>query len=269
MISVTKVQERVSNFSTSTLGFDTGRNVPLTSVLPILAYNTNQSTWTHHIRATINDEATYISNVTRTAIIIGTVVFGVVLVVIAGSTRWLRKWNQRNYTKVDDEMFQLEEQRRRAAQDLPSILKKKYQSESGDPKGAGAHFMRTPKGLQSEVIFEDSEEDYEAGDEDEDEDRDSFEDDDEGDHGVQSVGLLSKAQSNPPTSGRRPLRAQPRAQQGLAREQSRRVRIQEEATFVVENEHDLESDGDDDEEEEDEDGQVIVRLPGDLGRREE
>ncbi|GJJ69962.1 hypothetical protein EMPS_02311 [Entomortierella parvispora] len=242
-------------------GFDMGRNVPLTSVLPILAYNTNQSTWTHHIRATIDDESTYISNITRTAIIIGTVVFGFVLLVIAGSTRCLRKWNQRNYTKVNDEMFQLEEQRRRAAQDLPSILKKKYQSESGDSKGAGAHFMRTPKGLQSEIIFEDSEEDYEAEDEDED-DRDSFEE--EGDH---SVGLLSKAQANPTTSGRRPLQAQPRAQQGLAREQSRRVRIQEEATFVAEDEHDLESDEDD--EEEDEDGQVIVRLPGDLGRREE
>ncbi|KAG0047967.1 hypothetical protein BGZ83_007082 [Gryganskiella cystojenkinii] len=237
-------------------GYDMGRNVPLTTTLPILAYNTNQSIWTDRIRATVNDESSYISSVTRTAIIVGTVLFGLVLIVMASSTRLLRKWNQRNYTKVDEEIFQLEEQRRSRslAQDLPSILKKKYQSEGGRiPDVDGPSAFSGTKGLQTEVIFEDLGREFDENEEDDDDDRDSFEDD--SDHQGQSKSLLSRAQAKPTS---RPPRPSP------SRRQSR-VRIQETASIIVENEHDLESD----DEEEEEDGQVIVRLPDDLGPREE
>lgn len=220
------------------IGSNVGRNIPIEGVLPIMAYNTNSSAWTSTIRATLDVETTFISNVTRTAIIIGTAVFGAVLVVVALSTHFLRKWNQRNYTKVD--AFQLEQQRSRknGTPELPSILKKRYLAENQDATGRRANRgTRRVRGLQAEVIFEraefsDEEVDEEIDEEVDDEEDDGFGADDEGDHEVQKVSLLSRAQ---PSSG------------SLSRQ-----RVQEAYA----------DDADQDETEEDEeDGQVIVRIP--------
>lgn len=194
-----------------------------------MAYSTNSSTWTNTIRATLDVETTFISNVTRAAIIIGTVVFASVLVVIALSTHLLRKWNQRNYTKVD-EAFQLEQQKlRKNGTELPSILKKRYLAESQDG-GRRTRGTRRVRGLKTEVIFERAE----YSDEDGDEDDDGFGADDEGDHEVQKVSLLSRAQPAP-------------SSRSLSRQ-----RVEEAYTIDVE---EVET-----EEDEEEDGQAIVRL---------
>ncbi|KAG0032623.1 hypothetical protein BGZ81_010436 [Podila clonocystis] len=221
-------------------GSNVGRNTPIVGVLPIMAYNTNSSAWTNTIRATLDMETTFISNVTRAAIIIGTVVFASVLVVIALSTHLLRKWNQRNYTKMD-ESFQLEQQKRRrnGTPELPSILKKRYLAE-GQDGGRKARATRRVRGLQAEVIFEraeySDEDDNEDEEEEEEEEEDGFGADDEGDHEVQKVSLLSRAQPAPNS-------------RGLSRQ---RVEEEEYADDVEEDET---------EEDEEEDGQVIVRLP--------
>lgn len=216
-------------------GSNVGRNIPIEGVLPIIAYNTNSSAWTNTIRATLDVETTFISNVTRAAIIIGTVVFGAVLVVVALSTHFLRKWNQRNYTKVD--AFQLEQQksRKNGTPELPSILKKRYLAESQDATGRKANRgTRRVRGLQAEVIFERGEfSDEEIDDEEvDDEEDDGFGADDEGDHEVQKVSLLSRAQPS-------------------ARSPSRQ-RVEEAYVDDVDQ---------DDTEEDEEDGSVIVRLP--------
>ncbi|KAF9328175.1 hypothetical protein BG006_008602 [Podila minutissima] len=210
-------------------GSNVGRNIPIEGVLPIMAYSTNSSTWTNTIRATLDVETTFISNVTRAAIIIGTVVFALVLVVIALSTHLLRKWNQRNYTKVD-EAFQLEQQKlRKSGTELPSILKKRYLAE-GQDGGRRTRGTRRVRGLKTEVIFESAE----YGDEDGDEEDDGFGADDEGDHEVQKVSLLSRAQPAP-------------SSRSLSRQ-----RVEEAYTIDVE---EVET-----EEDEEEDGQAIVRL---------
>ncbi|KAF9216997.1 hypothetical protein BGZ59_007017 [Podila verticillata] len=212
-------------------GSNVGRNIPIEGVLPIMAYNTNSSAWTNTIRATLDVETTFISNVTRAAIIIGTVVFGAVLVVVALSTHFLRKWNQRNYTKVD--AFQLEQQksRKNGTPELPSILKKRYLAESQDATGRKANRgTRRVRGLQAEVIFERGE--FSDEEIDDDEEDDGFGADDEGDHEVQKVSLLSRAQPS-------------------ARSPSRQ-RVEEAYVDDVDQ---------DDTEEDEEDGSVIVRLP--------
>ncbi|KAF9195907.1 hypothetical protein BGZ50_002936 [Haplosporangium sp. Z 11] len=194
-------------------GFDVGRNVPVASVLPVMAYDTNSTAWTELIRPTLDTETSFITNVTRIAIVIGTVVFAVILLVMALSTHLLRKWNQRNYTKVD-ESFQLEEQRmmRTGTVHLPSILKKNHPSKNGVPSKV--------RGFKAEVIFEHIEDEYgDEEDEDEDENRDSFGDaaGDDGDQRVQKVSLLSQPSTNPTS---RPLQHQ-RSAGG-----QRRVRIE-------------------------------------------
>ncbi|KAF9315036.1 hypothetical protein BG003_003537 [Podila horticola] len=213
-------------------GSNVGRNIPIEGVLPIMAYDTNSSAWTNKIRATLDVETTFISNVTRAAIIIGTVVFASVLAVIALSTHLLRKWNQRNYTKVD-EAFQLEQQklRKNGTPELPSILKKRHLAESQDG-GRKTRGTRRVRGLQAEVIFERAEYSDEDGDE---EDDGGFSADDEGDQEVQKVSLLSRAQ---PAPSSRSLSRQ-RVEQAYADD------VEEDET----------------EEDEEEDGQVIVRLP--------
>ncbi|KAG0029873.1 hypothetical protein BGZ82_007696 [Podila clonocystis] len=219
-------------------GSNVGRNTPIEAVLPIMAYNTISSAWTNTIRATLDVETTFISNVTRAAIIIGTVVFASVLVVIALSTHLLRKWNQRNYTKVD-ESFQLEQQklRKNGTSELPSILKKRYLAKGQDGERK-TRATRRVRGLQAEVIFERAEYSDEDGDEEEDEEdeEDGFGADDEGDHEVQKVSLLSRAQPAP-------------SSRGLSLQ---RVEEEEYADDVEEDET---------EDDEEEDGQVIVRLP--------
>ncbi|KAG0341651.1 hypothetical protein BG004_005958, partial [Podila humilis] len=189
-------------------GSNVGRNVPIKETVPIMVYNTNTSTWTNTIRATLDEETTFISNVTRAAIVIGTVVFAAVLVVAALSTHFLRRWNQRNYTKVD-EAFQLEQQQQQQRQqqhqqqtngtELPSILKKRYLSESGQSPSTGQARTRRVRGLESEVIFEVGV--HSEDEEDESEDEEGFGADDEGDHKVQRVSLLSRAQATPTSRG--------------------------------------------------------------------
>ncbi|KAG0298836.1 hypothetical protein BGZ96_006227 [Linnemannia gamsii] len=242
-------------------GYNVSRNVPLTETLPLMVFDTNTTSWTNEIRATLDAETTYVSNVTRAAIIIGTVTFAVVLMVIALSTHLLRKWNQRNYIK-GYESVELEEQRRRAAQELPSILKKRYLSEGGN--GAPGSKSRSGRnvGIQSEVLFEDEEGDYS------DDDNGSVDGDDEYEdgqhHNGQKVSLLSRSQPNPMS---RSLQEQ---QQSLAPppQRERRVRIQE---LVEEEEEEDESEygtlGDEDDD--DDDGSaVIVCLPPDFNEHE-
>ncbi|KAG0280532.1 hypothetical protein BGZ95_009768 [Linnemannia exigua] len=250
-------------------GFDVSRNVPLTNTLPLMVFDTNSTSWTNVIRPTLDEETTYLSNVTRAAIIIGTVTFAVVLVVIALSTHLLRKWNQRNYTKVYENV-ELEDQRIRATQELPSILKKRYLSEGGPP--APKRSERGVGGVQSEVLFEDEEGDYSDDDND---DNGSFNGDDEYEdehyQSGQKVSLLSRSQSNPRSKPLQDQQQQQQQRQGLApppQWEQRRVRIQE----MVEEEEDNGSEygtlGDEDDE--DDDGSaVIVRLPPDLDQREE
>ncbi|CAO3564122.1 unnamed protein product [Mortierella alpina] len=228
-------------------GFDVGRNVPVESTLPVMAFDTNTTSWTDTIRPTMDVETSFITNVTRIAIIIGTVIFALVMLVIALSTHLLRKWNQRNYTKVDED-FQLEEQSQRravaAGQALPSILKNKYLSDS-----SGSLLPQKSRGVRSEVLFEDVGGDYEDAHEDDDdndesdqdEDRDSFGESpgDEGDRKVQKVSLLARAQANPMS---RPLTTQQRQQLQDRRE---------------------------DESELDGEEPVVVRMSSDLARQEE
>ncbi|KAK3846789.1 MAG: hypothetical protein J3R72DRAFT_433588 [Linnemannia gamsii] len=252
-------------------GFDESRNVPLTNTLPLMVFDTNSTSWTNVIRPTLDEETTYVSNITRAAIIIGTVTFAVVLVVIALSTHLLRKWNQRNYTKVYENV-ELEDQRARAAQELPSILKKRYLSEGGSP---GSKQSGRGVGVQSEVLFEDENGDYS----DDDDDRGSFDGDDEYEdehyQTGQKVSLLSRSQSNPRSKSLQDQQQQQhlQQQQGLTpppQREQRRVRIQE----LVEEEEDDGSaysmPGDEEEEDDDDDGSaVIVHLPPDLDQREE
>lgn len=244
-------------------GYNVSRNVPLTETLPLMAFDTNTTSWTNTIRPTLDAETTYVSDMTRAAIIIGTVIFAVVLMVIALSTHLLRKWNQRNYIK-GYENVELEEQRRRAAQELPSILKKRYLSEgdNGANGTSGSNRSGRGVGIQSEVLFEDEEGEYS-------DDNGSFDGDDEYEddqHGGQKVSLLSRSQPNPK------LRSlQDQQLQGLAPppQRERRVRIQE---LAEEEDEENGSEygtlgGDDDD---DDDGSaVIVHLPPDLSEREE
>ncbi|OAQ27007.1 hypothetical protein K457DRAFT_139972 [Linnemannia elongata AG-77] len=244
-------------------GYNVSRNVALTETLPLMVFDTNTTSWTETIRPTLDAETTYVSDMTRAAIIIGTVSFAVVLMVIALSTHLLRKWNQRNYIK-GYENVELEEQRRRAAQELPSILKKRYLSEgaNGGNGTPGSNRSVRGAGIQSEVLFEDEEGDYS-------DDNGSFdgEDEYEDDHlGGQKVSLLSRSQPNPKLKS-----LQDQQQQGLAPplQRERRVRIQE----LVEEED--EEDGSDygiigeDDDDDDDGSAVIVRLPPDLSEREE
>ncbi|KAF9967998.1 hypothetical protein BGZ70_007282 [Mortierella alpina] len=232
-------------------GFDVGRNVPVESTLPLMAFDTNTTSWTDTIRPTMDVETSFITNVTRIAIIIGTVIFALVMLVTALSTHLLRKWNQRNYTKVDED-FQLEEQSRRraaaAGQALPSILKNKYLSDS-----SGSLLPQKSRGVRSEVLFEDVQggdyEDEHEDDEDEsdqEEERDSFgkSPGDEGDRKVQKVSLLSRAQATPTS---RPPTTQQRQQV-----QDRRVRMEE-------SEDESELDGEE---------PVVIRMSPDFSRQE-
>ncbi|KAG0024507.1 hypothetical protein BGZ80_002067 [Entomortierella chlamydospora] len=224
-------------------GFDVGRNVPISTVLPIMAYDTNATTWTDTIRPTLDTETSFVTNLTRVAIITGTITVGIILLVLGLSTHLLRKWNQRNYTKVTEDL-ELSEQRRKAAQSLPSILKKNYLSESsGNHSGLGLK----GRGLQNEVIFEDEESEEE--DDDEGDSSDNERGGEEGDENVQRVSLLSRSQVNP--TSRPP----------------RRVRIEESARRSEQGGEAYDGDGDTDEETEE--GQVIVRMPPGLSRSEE
>ncbi|KAF9959773.1 hypothetical protein BGZ72_008804 [Mortierella alpina] len=234
-------------------GFDVGRNVPVESTLPVMAFDTNTTSWTNTIRPTLDVETSFITNVTRIAIITGTVIFALVMLVIALSTHLLRKWNQRNYTKVDEDL-QLEEQgRRRAAaagQVLPSILKNKYLSDN-----SGSLLPQKSRGARTEVLFEDVDGDYEDDYEDnsdQDDGRDSFGEGpgDEGDKKVQKVSLLSRAQGNP--TSQPPTTTQQRRQL-----QDRRVRIEESSD-------ESEMGGNDTEDE-----PVVVRMSPDLSKGEE
>ncbi|KAF9584432.1 hypothetical protein BGW38_006465 [Lunasporangiospora selenospora] len=185
-------------------GFDKGRNVPVTSVLPILAFNMNSSIWTDTLRATLDTPSNYVSHVARIVIIVGTVIVGSGLLVMALSTHLLRKWNQRNYTKVEED-YQLEDQRRRTSQqELPSILKKGL---SGDGTGGGrgkteSMGVRSPikksvRGLEAEVIFEAIGDDYEDDSEEDEEERHPAGSGDHGDNSIQKVSLLSRPQASP------------------------------------------------------------------------
>ncbi|KAI7830211.1 hypothetical protein BC939DRAFT_439903 [Gamsiella multidivaricata] len=221
-------------------GFDVGRNVPVVSVLPIMAYNINTTAWTDTIRATLDDETSFITNITRAAIIIGTITFGLVLLVLALSTHLLRKWNQRNYTKVAED-FELGEPRRKTAQQLPSILKKKYTADDGSRRSGKA------KSPHNEVIFEDLEGEYKDATGNgryADDSEGSFDEElgDESDY----KGLLSLSQPNP--TSRPP----------------RRVRIEERVEERV-----VEAVEDDQTDEENEEGQIIVRAPSEPPSRDE
>ncbi|KAG0218824.1 hypothetical protein BGX33_005779 [Mortierella sp. NVP41] len=244
-------------------GFDLGRNVPLTTVLPIMVFDTNATSWTNVIRPTLDAETTFVSNITRTAIIIGTVTFAVVLIVIALSTHLLRKWNQRNYTKVYENV-ELEEQRRRAAQELPSILKKRYLPEGGGTPGSNNKRGGRGVSIQSEVLFENVEGDYSDdgsfdGDDEYEDDNGQYDDNRSG----QKVSLLSRSQSNPKSKSLQ-------QQQALAPPQrERRVRIQELVEEEEEEEDESEAGTIEDEEDDDDGSAVIVRLPPDLCEREE
>ncbi|KAF9920983.1 hypothetical protein FBU30_009036 [Linnemannia zychae] len=241
-------------------GYNVSRNVPLTEILPIMAFDTNSTSWTNVIRPTLDAETTYVSNMTRAAIIIGTAIFAVVLVVIALSTHLLRKWNQRNYIKVNENV-ELEEQRRNAAQELPSILKKRYLSEGGT---SSPRTNRSGKsvGIQSEVIFEDEEADYSDHEGSFDGD-DEYEDDQHQDG--QKVSLLSRPQANPMSAS-----FQDRQRLAPPPQRERRVRIQE----LVDEDEDEESEygtpGENDDDVDDDDGSaVIVHLPPDKDQHEE
>ncbi|KAI1315051.1 hypothetical protein EDD11_001344 [Mortierella claussenii] len=238
-------------------GFDKGRNVPMTSVLPIMAYNTNMTSWTDQIRATLDKETNFVTNMTRAAIIIGTITFAMVLLVLALSTHFLRKWNQRNYTKVH-ENFELDEQRRKAAQSLPSILKKKYISQDGgkhnSKHGTGLNSSTESRGegLHTEVIFEDVEGESELDDGYDEDDSDCGRDD-EGEQRVQRVSLLSRSQFNPTSQLPRRVRIEEHMdQRGDSLDHPRMRRTDEEA-----------------DEEDDEEGQVIVRMPPELSKVED
>ncbi|KAG0237530.1 hypothetical protein BGW42_000740 [Actinomortierella wolfii] len=88
-------------------GFNVGPNVPLTSPLPILAYNTNTSSWTDVVRATVRPSA-LVSGVTRVMIFILSAIIACALLIIVLAVSWLRRWNLRNYMKVDDEAYGME-----------------------------------------------------------------------------------------------------------------------------------------------------------------
>jgi len=223
-----------------------------------MVFDTNVTTWTNEIRATLDEETTFVSNMTRLAIIIGTVVFAFVLIVIALSTHFLRKWNQRNYTKVYENV-ELDEQRRRAAQELPSILKKRYLSEGGMIGNGTPGSNQAGRGvaIESEVLFEDEEGGYSDHD-------GSFDGDDEYEDDSQSgqkVSLLSRSQPNLKSKS---LQEQQQKGQSLhPQREQRRVRIQE----LVEEEEVVDES---EEEEDDDDGSaVIVCLPPDVAEREE
>ncbi|KAF9360268.1 hypothetical protein BGX34_007869 [Mortierella sp. NVP85] len=202
-------------------GFDVGRNVPVVSVLPILAFDTNTTTWTQVIRATLDEETTFFTNVTRAAIILGTVAVGLVLLGMALSTRLRKSWNQRNYMMVS-ENFELDEQQRRAGQSLPSILKKKYLS-----KGSGSRSSQKSRSQHTEVLFEDDDGDDEA---------DWYED--EGESSGNQRSTMSSSQSS-----RSP----------------RRVRIDDRVEQRVVEFSDEEGQGETDDE--NEEGQVVVKMP--------
>ncbi|KAG0309017.1 hypothetical protein BGZ98_005699 [Dissophora globulifera] len=241
-------------------GYNVARSAPSLDVLPLMAYDTNATMWTDVMRPTVNAETSFITNVTRVAIITGTVMFGLVLLVLGTSTHLLRKWNQRNYHKVA-ENFELDEQRRKAAQSLPSILKKSYLGSDSADDSAGARWQNGQKGgagggrgggrLQSEVIFEDVEGEYEIGEDEDamgqyhDDSGDSYDEDEGNDHDRQHRRLLSRAQPDPKS---RP---------------PRRVRI-EERVNVREDEVDTRRRGGAGTDDEDEEGPVIVQMPSDL-----
>ena len=208
----------------NSLGFDVGRNVPVVSVLPILAFDTNTTTWTQIIRATLDEETTFFTNVTRAAIILGTVAVGLILLGMALSTRLRRSWNQRNYMMVS-ENFELDEQQRRAGQSLPSILKKKYLS-----KGSGSRSSQKSRSQHTEVLFEDDDGDDEA---------EWYEEEREGGEGSGSQrSMMSSSQSSRPP---------------------RRVRIDDRVEQRVMEFSDEEGQGETDDE--NEDGQVVVKMP--------
>lgn len=205
-----------------------GRNVPVVSVLPIMAFDTNTTTWTDLIRPTLDAETSFITNVTRAAIIVATVAVAVALLVFSLSPRLLRKWNQRNYTKVS-ENFELNEQRRQAGQSLPSILKKKYLSKDGGSRSDTRH--------HGEVLFEDD--DGYGDDEAESYDEEVTEEVDRSKGPQRS--LLSNSQSN--SSSKPP----------------RRVRIDDRVEQRVLEPSD--EDGQELTDDENEEGQVVVRMP--------
>ncbi|KAF9437367.1 hypothetical protein BGZ76_001035 [Entomortierella beljakovae] len=225
-------------------GFNVGRNLPIDNVLPLMVYNTNSTNWTDIIRATSYDDISYVSDITRIAIIIATVVVGIGLLVLGLSTHLLRKWNQRNYMKVTDDL-ELDTQRK-SSKTIPSILKKNRSTGRG-----GVHLtaIQNAKGLQSEVIFEDVEGEYENNYEDE--EVNSYDDErgsDDGHLSGQRVSLLSRSQANP--TSRPP----------------RRVRIAERTENVEEGD---EYDGDRDSDADTEENQVTVHIPPNIARREE
>ncbi|KAF8925387.1 hypothetical protein BGZ58_000859 [Dissophora ornata] len=234
-------------------GFDVGRNVPVASVLPIMAYNTNTTAWTDLIRPTLDIETSFISNITRIAIIIGTVTFGLALLVLALSSRQFKKWSRGNYVKVS-ENFELDNQQRADGQSLPSILKKKYLGRGEDDSN---HYSQGPQkggsgGARSEVIFEDEEGEY--GDEDGGY-RDS---EDEGDdhNKVQQRSLLTRPQAKPKPRPARHVRI------------DERIETREADVVDVERTEEGEMD-EEDEEDEEEEGQVIVRMPPELSGTDE
>ncbi|KAG0210090.1 hypothetical protein BGX31_001981, partial [Mortierella sp. GBA43] len=215
-------------------GFDVGRNVPVASVLPIMAFDTNTTAWTDVIRPTLDAETSFITNVTRAAIIVGTVAVGVILLVLAVSPRLLRKWNLRNYTKVS-ENFELDDQRRRAGQSLPSILKKKIMSQDGNSRSGQRH--------HSEVLFED--------------------DDGYGDDEAESYDdeIVEEGSRKGPSHHRSLLSS---SQSSSSSKPPRRVRIDErveQRVLEISDESRQESD------DENEEGQVVVRMPSGSSRR--
>ncbi|KAF9972552.1 hypothetical protein BGZ73_004322 [Actinomortierella ambigua] len=88
-------------------GFDMGPNLPLEQPLPILAYNTNTSTWTDTLRATVYPSQ-LVSGVTKVMIFILSAIIACALFAMVCSVSWLRRWNLRNYMKVDDEAYGME-----------------------------------------------------------------------------------------------------------------------------------------------------------------
>ncbi|KAF9157897.1 hypothetical protein DFQ26_008193 [Actinomortierella ambigua] len=85
-------------------GFDVGPNLPLTGALPILAYNTHLSSWTDTLRATVHPSE-LVSGVTKIMIFILSAVIACTVCGIVFSVSWLRRWNLRNYMKVDGEAY--------------------------------------------------------------------------------------------------------------------------------------------------------------------
>jgi hypothetical protein len=229
-----------------------------------MVFDTNSTSWTNVIRPTLDEETTYVSNITRAAIIIGTATFALVLIVIALLSHFLRKWNQRNYTKVYENV-ELEDQRIGPTQGLPSILKKRYPSDGGPLTGT----KRSGRGagVQTEVLFKDEDDSY--SDDDGSSDGEGSEYEDEHYQGGQKVSLLSQSQPNP--RSRSPLNQGQQQQQRIApppspQREQRRVRIQE---SVEEEEEDDESEYEDEEDDDDDGSAVIVRIAPDRGEREE